>query len=117
MMQEGGVKNMDELYTVEEMMTRLKISRDTLYNWMNDGIIPYIQIRKRRRFEAKEVNKALKKLRVQKPFSEVRNYTLSASSGTSSTANTKPLKQLKKFQKRQYKHSDRSPYAERKANP
>lgn len=67
---------MDELYTVDEMQTRLKVSKDTLYEWMKAGVIPYIQIRGKRRFEASEVTKALKKLRVQRPISSGPIYTL-----------------------------------------
>lgn len=66
-MKKGGAVNMDELFTIEEMMSRLKVSRDTLYNWMNAGLIPYVQIGGRRRFIGSRVMKAIRNLETKMP--------------------------------------------------
>lgn len=118
MLKEGG-SEMDELYTVDEMTDRLKVSRETLYAWMKAGIIPYVQIGGKRRFMASQITKALKMLQnrqSQEAFFKGRNYTLSDETGvrkdtlsalrkSSSNRNRVKHKPRIKLKKRQYKHS------------
>jgi len=68
---EGGLKVMDELYTVEEMMKILKVSRGTLYTFMDEGKIPYFKIGAHRRFMAKQVMKAIKDMQTAQIHAEL----------------------------------------------
>lgn len=88
--QKGGAKDMEELYTVDEMMSRLKVSRETMYNWMKAGIIPYVQISGKRRFVASQVMRAIKMMQqrqAQGTIRSVQNYTLSDVNDGSSNPN------------------------------
>lgn len=70
-LKEGGKEVMDELYTVEEMMGFLKVSRDTLYRFMNEKKIPYVRIGAHRRFIAKQVNKAIRDMQLAQQREEI----------------------------------------------
>jgi excisionase family DNA binding protein len=39
----------EQLYTIGEVARLLKVSRKTLYAWMNDGKLPYVVVGYRRR--------------------------------------------------------------------
>jgi len=58
--QEGGKIGMDQLYTVDEMMHLLKVSRPKIYTLMKRNEIPFIMVGGQRRFVGKEVMKALR---------------------------------------------------------
>lgn len=76
----GENRHMDELYTIEEMTKWLKISKQTLYRWMDAGIVPFISIGGTRRFVGSQVMAALKrrqKLQMEATGRGVRNDILS----------------------------------------
>lgn len=77
---------MDQLYTIDEMMEFLKVSRATVYNLMDGGVIPYVQVQGKRRFIGSQVMTALKRLQVQQIQAKMlsgRKDTLSAPAGNS----------------------------------
>lgn len=39
----------EEYYTVDEVATRLKVSRDAIYKWMQQGRLAYVLVGTRRR--------------------------------------------------------------------
>ena len=49
-----------KLVTMKEMAKILKIGYRTLQRWIDEGEIPFIQVRSRRRFDPEEVIAALK---------------------------------------------------------
>lgn len=105
---ERGGEAMDELFTIEEMRSKLKISRDCLYNYMEKGIIPFVKVGGQRRFIGSQVMKAIKTMQIQQVQGFVRNVrkdTLSDVPTSSSLVKTKPRKALKRLTNRQYKHS------------
>lgn len=63
--EKGGEIRMDELFTVNEMLAKLKISRTKLWYLMNKGDIPFIKVGESPRFVASEVMKSLRKQTVQ----------------------------------------------------
>lgn len=63
---------MDQLFTVDEMMSFFKVSRGTIYNFMKDGVLPYVEIRGQRRFIGSQVMKALKDMQTKQAQSRVR---------------------------------------------
>jgi excisionase family DNA binding protein len=125
---EGGNLIMDELYTVEEMTKILKVSRETLYRFMNDGKIPYVRIGSHRRFIARQVNKAIRDMQLaqqreeiygemadnrkeNKPVSSALNDTLwdvRKSSSSLKPSNSKHLQHLRKQQYKLKKHPKRT---------
>lgn len=78
--EEGGREKMEELYTVDEMMALLKVSRDTLYRYMSDGIVPFVQVEGKRRFFGSQVNKALKEMQKRQMIDSLRVVRKSAKS-------------------------------------
>lgn len=58
--EEGGNMQMDELFTVNEMMAKLKVSKATFYRLMREGSVPFILVGEQRRFIGREVMKTLK---------------------------------------------------------
>lgn len=100
---------MDQLYTVDEMMVFLKVSRPTMYNYMTEGVIPYVQVGGTRRFIGSQVMKALKDLQTRQNVEKVRDFalvhkdTLSDVSRKLTKLSTNANKDLKKQQKASYK--------------
>lgn len=78
---------MDNLYTVDEMMNFLRVSRAKLYRLMEGGVIPFVQIEGQRRFIGGQVMTAIKRMQVQQVQSKMlsgRKDTLSVGTGTES---------------------------------
>jgi len=84
----GGVSNMDQLYTVDEMISLFKVSRGTLYNYMNSGILPYVELPGGRRFIGSQVMKALKDMQTRQNVEKTRDFA-SVSKDTLSDASRK----------------------------
>ena len=40
---------MEKLYTINEVAARFGVSRPTVYDWMNRGLLPYVYVGLRRR--------------------------------------------------------------------
>lgn len=106
---ERGVNDMDQLYTVDELMGFLKVSRATLYDLMANNVIPYVQVQGKRRFIGGQVMGALKRMQVQQVQSKVRgekglvlNDTLSDVVKGLHHVNTCSTKALKKLKKQPY---------------
>ena len=53
----------EQLYTVEEVCNIFKISRKTLYNWKDRGILAPIKIGKSIRYSKEDINKLILKSR------------------------------------------------------
>lgn len=92
---EKGENNfMDQLYTVNEMMSLMKVSRGTIYRFCDNGILPYVQVGGARRFIGSQVMKAIKNLQKRQVLESlapneqrVLKYTLSDVTGKLSTLN------------------------------
>lgn len=61
----GGAVEMDELYTVEEVSEKLKISRASLYRYMSNGLIPYVQLGGQKRFIGSQVQRAIRDMQTR----------------------------------------------------
>ncbi len=70
---EGGGTEMEELYTMEEITARLKVTRETLYNYMKKGIIPFVKIGGQRRFIGSQVAQAIKNLQKSQMVERLRS--------------------------------------------
>ncbi len=46
----------EQLYTIEEVSKLLKVSRKTLYEWMNAGRLPFVLVGDRRRITQSAVS-------------------------------------------------------------
>ena len=73
--EERRKNSMDELYTVEEMLGILKVSRGTLYTMMDEGLIPFVKIRGHRRFIARQVMTAIKEIQKVQQINSLRGVT------------------------------------------
>lgn len=110
-LEEGGIKSMEELYTVDEIMAFLKISRDTLYRYMRDGIIPFVQIGGQRRFIGTQVSKAIKDLQKRQHVNGLRNVRMDAPEKVSMSVRNDTLSDVK------HKASHRKKRSHRKLRP
>lgn len=52
---------MEELLTIEEVSSWLKVSKNTVYKWVLDDRIPSVKIGGKRRFEPCEIRKWIKR--------------------------------------------------------
>lgn len=60
-----------ELLTAEEMALRLRLRPSTIKRWVHEGIIPSIRVSgKVVRFDPKDVESALRKRAISRPFTE-----------------------------------------------
>lgn len=94
---------MDQLYTVDEVMNLLKVSRPTLYRFMEDGVVPYVQLGGQRRFIGNQLMSAIKKMQIVQNQSKMRDLvsvqkdTLSDASRKLTKLSTNANKELRKF--------------------
>jgi len=95
----GGYTAMDELFTIEEMMSKLKVSRETIYRYMSRGILPYVTIGSRRRFIGRQVMKAIRDIQAMQVQGYVRKDTLSDSCNSSSLDNPPSSKDLQHLER------------------
>jgi excisionase family DNA binding protein len=72
MLEEGGVSDMEELYTVDEVADKLKVSKVTLYSYMKDGIVPFVKLGGQRRFIGSQVMSAIKKIQTVQSVQSLR---------------------------------------------
>ncbi|MEI6180626.1 MAG: helix-turn-helix domain-containing protein [Chloroflexales bacterium] len=42
----------EEYFTIEEVVERLKVTRASIYKWMNAGLLPYVIVGQHRRITA-----------------------------------------------------------------
>lgn len=70
--EKGGVMEMDELYTIDEIMAKLKVSRQTVYRHMDSGVLPFVQLGGQRRFIGKQVMDALKRMQASQSVDNLR---------------------------------------------
>ncbi len=77
---------MDQLYTIEEIQGLMKVSRPTLYRYMDEGIIPFVQIGGQRRFIGSQVMTAIKRLQVQQVQARLRGNSSPIQAGRQSAA-------------------------------
>lgn len=64
-LKKGGGLNVDELFTINEVIEKLKISRTKLGYLMKAGAIPYVKVGESPRFVGSEVMKALRNITKQ----------------------------------------------------
>lgn len=94
---------MDQLYTVNEMMALLKVSRATIYNYCDRGVLPYVPLEGGKRFIGSQVMKALKDLQTKdiqaktRDLVSVQKDTLSDVSRKLSHLSTNANKELRKL--------------------
>ena len=55
------MRRMEKLITVKEALQALRISRATLYRYIEDGILPSCKIRGSRKFKEKDIEKLVEK--------------------------------------------------------
>ena len=72
------------LYTMDEMMAKLKVSRETLYNFMKRGIIPFVKLGGQRRFLGSQVSLAIKNLQKSQLIESLRSVRKETVSGEGS---------------------------------
>lgn len=104
---------MDQLYTVNEMMALLKVSRATIYNYCDRGVLPYVPLEGGKRFIGSQVMKALKDLQSKEVQNKIRGESSLVSKDTSSDVRHKltklsrsASKDLAKLKTRSYKIRD-----------
>jgi excisionase family DNA binding protein len=51
----------DEFYTIEEIATKLKVTRQTIHNWIRDGRLASIKVGRARRIPASAFEQFLAK--------------------------------------------------------
>jgi excisionase family DNA binding protein len=48
---------MEEYFTIDEVMEKIKVSRQTVYNWMNSGKLKYLKIGKLVRIKEEDLKR------------------------------------------------------------
>jgi excisionase family DNA binding protein len=66
---------MEQFYTVEEVATALKVTRQTIYRWMQAGDLHYVMAGDRRRIPQSALNAFLKEGRPEETEDEPTNKT------------------------------------------
>jgi len=54
-----GDKNMQQMYTPDEVAQKLNIKKSTLYDWVHKGIIEYVKVGRLLRFTDKDISKII----------------------------------------------------------
>lgn len=54
-----GDKNMQQMYTPDEVAQKLNIKKSTLYDWVHKGIIGYVKVGRLLRFTDKDISKII----------------------------------------------------------
>lgn len=55
----------EEYFTIEEVRARFKVTRVTIYAWMNEGLLPYVIVGKHRRITATALREFIRPGRVE----------------------------------------------------
>lgn len=56
---------MEDLLSPEEVATKLKVAKITVYKWVKKGLIPHYRLEKCVRFSSKDVDEFVRKRRVE----------------------------------------------------
>ncbi len=62
--------HMDQFYTIQETAKLLKVSRATIYNWMGDGELKYVEIGGVRRIPREAIRELVRRAGIELEKSE-----------------------------------------------